>query len=100
MQFYKGVTLPDIIIGLAVLGIVALIVTSNLPYKLLIAIGVVCLSVPFFIPIGEEKIYMTAWNLIRYILRPLTTKTRTAAKTVSLRTCNSWRSFLGRYYRE
>lgn len=67
MQFYKGVTLPDIIIGLVVLAIVTLIVTSNLPYKLLIALGAACISLPLFIPIGEEKIYMTAWNLMRYL---------------------------------
>ena len=67
MQFYKGVTLPDILIGLAVLAIVTLIATSNLPYKLFIALGAVCLSIPIFIKVGEEKIYMTAWNLIRYM---------------------------------
>jgi len=67
MQFYKGITLPDVIIALVLLAIVTLIATSNLPYKLLIALGAACISLPAFIPIGEEKIYMQAWNLIRYI---------------------------------
>ncbi|GHV00910.1 hypothetical protein FACS1894211_09500 [Clostridia bacterium] len=67
MRFYKNVTLPDIILGLAVLLIVTLIVTSNLPYKLFIALGAVCLCVPIFLPIGEEKIYVTAWNLVRHL---------------------------------
>jgi hypothetical protein len=67
MQFYKGITLPDIIIGLVILLLVTFIVTSNLPYKLIIALGLVCLSVPIFIKVGEEKIYMTAWNLIRHL---------------------------------
>jgi hypothetical protein len=67
MQFYKGVALPDVLIGFVILLLVTLIVTSNLPYKIFVALGLVCLSVPAFITVGEEKIYMTAWNLIRHL---------------------------------
>jgi hypothetical protein len=66
MKFYKNITLPDIIIGVCILGIIALIVSSNLPYKLIIALGVGCLCTPAFLPIGDERIYMTVYHMIRH----------------------------------
>lgn len=38
-SFYKGITIADVILGLVGLGLAALAVASNLPYRLLIALG-------------------------------------------------------------
>ena len=66
-SFYKGITIADVILGLVGLGLVALAVASNLPYRLLIALGIACLFIPLFIPVGEERIYKCALYLARHI---------------------------------
>jgi hypothetical protein len=68
MQFYKNVTLPDILLGVCVLALAALLVSSNLPYKIVIALGAGCLAVPAFLPMGEERIYMAAVHMLRHLL--------------------------------
>ena len=55
------------ILGLIGLGLVALAVASNLPYRLFIAMGIACLFIPLFIPVGEERIYKCALYLIRHM---------------------------------
>ncbi|MCL2369686.1 MAG: DUF87 domain-containing protein [Firmicutes bacterium] len=67
LKFYKNITLIDIIIGVCLLSIIAMIAASNLPYKYVLALGVVCLSVPLFLPIGEERIYLTAWYMVKHL---------------------------------
>ena len=66
-SFYKGVTVADVILGLVGLGLAALAVASNLPYRLFIALGIACLFIPLFIPVGEERIYKCALYLARHI---------------------------------
>lgn len=68
MQFYKGITFIDIILGLVILLAVALVVSSNLPYKLIIAFGLVCLSMPAFMSISGEKLYIGALYMARHLL--------------------------------
>ena len=66
-SFYKGITIADVILGLVGLGLAALAVASNLPYRLFIALGIACLFIPLFIPVGEERIYKCALYLARHI---------------------------------
>ena len=66
-SLYKGITIADVILGLIGLGLIALAVASNLPYRLFIAMGIACLFIPLFIPVGEERIYKCALYLIRHI---------------------------------
>lgn len=66
-SFYKGITLIDIILGLITLGLIALAVSSNLTYKYLIALIIACVFIPLFIPIGEERIYMCAFNMCKHL---------------------------------
>lgn len=67
MQFYKSITFIDIIIGFILLFVIAVVVSSNLPYKFIIALGIVCAFLPMFISIGEEKIYMSALYMFRHL---------------------------------
>ena len=53
-SFYKGITIADVILGLVGLGLAALAVASNLPYRLFIALGIACLFIPLFIPVGYQ----------------------------------------------
>ena len=57
MQFYKGIGIYDVILGIIALAFIALAVTSNLPNKYTIAIGVLILVAPMYIPLGDIKLY-------------------------------------------
>ena len=67
MRFYKNFTLSDIIFGVCLLAVIALIAASNLPYKLIFALGFACLSIPLFLPVGDERIYMTAFHMLKHL---------------------------------
>ncbi|MDR2634892.1 MAG: DUF87 domain-containing protein [Clostridiales bacterium] len=66
MKFYKNATLADVLIGGCLLGVIALTVSSNLPHKLLIALGAACIAALAFFPIDDERIYVTAFRIIRH----------------------------------
>lgn len=66
-SFYKGVTVLDIVLGIIALGLVALALASNLAYKYLIALGIVCVFVPLFIPVGEDRIYKCALYMAKHL---------------------------------
>ena len=85
-SFYKGVTVADVILGLVGLGLAALAVASNLPYRLFIALGIACLFIPLFIPVGEERIYKCALYLARHIFsrKKYTAKGKDAANIQSI----------------
>ena len=85
-SFYKGVTVADVILGLVGLGLAALAVASNLPYRLFIALGIACLFIPLFIPVGEERIYKCALYLARHIFsrKKYTEKGKDAANIQSI----------------
>ena len=85
-SFYKGVTVADVSLGLVGLGLAALAVASNLPYRLFIALGIACLFIPLFIPVGEERIYKCALYLARHIFsrKKYTKKGKDAANIQSI----------------
>jgi hypothetical protein len=66
-QFYKGVTTADVLVGVVALGICALFAASGLPHKLYFALGALCLSALLFFTVSEERLYMDAWRLLRYL---------------------------------
>ena len=57
VQFYKGLGLSDIILGVIALAFVALAATSNLPNKYFLAIGILIIVAPLYIPIGDIRLY-------------------------------------------
>lgn len=67
LQFYKGITLTDIILALVCLALVAITLASNFYFKYLIALGVVCVFIPLFLPVGEERIYRSALYMLRHL---------------------------------
>lgn len=66
-SFYKGLTILDIVLGIACLALVAVAVSSNLTYKFVIALGIVCVFIPMFLPIGEERIYKQALYMGKHL---------------------------------
>lgn len=67
--FYKGLDVLDILLGLICLAIVAIALSSNLMYKFGIAIGVICVFIPMFIPIGEERLCHQVIHLCKHLFR-------------------------------
>ena len=56
-QFYKGIGIYDVILGVVALGFIALAATSNLPNKYALALGILIVVAPLFIPLGDIKLY-------------------------------------------
>lgn len=68
MTFYKNMTISDIVIGLIVLGLIALTISTNLPFKWILAIGEFCLVVPFYISINGERLYECIGFIFKYLI--------------------------------
>lgn len=67
LQFYKGITLPDIFLALTGLALVAITLASNFSFKYLLALGIVCVFAPLFVSIGNERIYMSVVYMFRHL---------------------------------
>ena len=67
LQFYKGVTIADVLLAVVGLGFLALAVSSNLHGKWIIAMIILVVFAPLFIPIGEMKLYQAVVYGFRYL---------------------------------
>ena len=74
MEFYKGITIADIILAIICLGIMLLMLfMTGFPghIKLILSMSWVAISVCLFLPIADgRKLYTTLWILIRFIGDP------------------------------
>ena len=77
MQFFKGLTLADIIIAVITLGLIALCLSSNLYGKYYMAIGILVVVAPLFIPIGEVKLYVCVVYLFKFLTQTRKYSTQT-----------------------
>lgn len=66
LQFYKGIGIYDVLIGVVALAFLALIVTSNLPNKYVLALVLLIIVAPMFIPLGEIKLYGALGYAIKF----------------------------------
>ena len=68
MEFFKGITLSDILVAaIGVAGGIGLAV-SNLPYNWYFALGWICLVAMLFLPIDDElRLYSSIGLLIRFV---------------------------------
>ena len=68
VQFYKGIGIYDVILGVIALAFIALAATSNLPNKYAIAIGVLIVVAPMYIPIGDIKLYQALGYAVKFAI--------------------------------
>ncbi len=68
MQFYKGIGIYDIILGVIALAFIALAATSNLPNKYFLAIGILVIVAPMYIPIGDIKLYQALGYAFKFTI--------------------------------
>ncbi len=69
MEFFKGVEIPDVFVGIVGLSIVISIVFSNLPFRIYIGGAVAVLFGASVIPVDDEKAYMMVFNFLKYVAR-------------------------------
>jgi len=67
LQFYKGITIADVIIAVIALAFLALAVSSNLPQKWTIAMIILIVVSPLYIPVGDTKLYNALFYAIKFI---------------------------------
>lgn len=67
LQFYKGVTIADVMLAVIALGFLALAVSSNLQSKWIISMVILVVFAPMFIPIGEIKLYQAVVYGVKYL---------------------------------
>ena len=69
IEFFRNVSILDVIIGLLGLLLELLIFFTNLGIvKLFIMVVVLCLFIGLFLPFEEQRFYMMFVNLVKYIL--------------------------------
>ena len=67
IEFYKGITIPDVLLALVTLAFVALAVTSNLPNKFTIAVVILMVVCPLYIPVGDTRLYHALLHALRFL---------------------------------
>ena len=69
MEFFKGVEVPDVFVGIIGIAIVISVVFSNLPFRLWIGVIVAVLFGAAVVPVEGEKAYMMVYNTLKYLAR-------------------------------
>ena len=70
IEIFRGITLGDVIIGVIVLGLLALVAISTLPGRLYIAIAVFTIGVFLLLRFDEQPVYVSVLSLLRYLAYP------------------------------
>lgn len=69
-EIFKGFSIIDILVGLFGAFVCIALITSNLPYRWWIAIGVLVVFVFLLMPLDDERIYMLFIHLLRHFAIP------------------------------
>lgn len=69
MEFFKGVEIPDVFVGIIGISIVISILFSNLPFRLWIGMVIAVLFGASVVPVDGEKAYMMIYHLLKYLAR-------------------------------
>ncbi len=69
MEFFKGVEIPDVIVGIIGISMVMSVFFSNLPGKIWIGLGIGILFGASVVPVEGEKAYMMIFNTLKYMAR-------------------------------
>ena len=67
MTFYRGITVPDVIVGLCSLALIAVTVSSNFPFRWVLALGILFFTIPLYLSFSGERLYVELWHYLRYL---------------------------------
>ena len=88
MQFYKGIGIYDVILGVIALAFIALAASSNLPNKYFIALGILVVVAPLYIPIGDIKLYQALGFAFKFgIAQKTFSRTKSGHSHISVVIC-------------
>ena len=69
MEFFKGIEIPDVLVGTVGISIVISVLFSNLPYRMGIALGIAVLFGASIISIDGDKGYRMIYNVLKFLAR-------------------------------
>lgn len=69
IEFFKGIALLDVIIGLIGAILAVALFLSDIPYHMWMSLGVILIFVGLIIPMDDEKTYMVIYHSIIYMAR-------------------------------
>lgn len=69
VTFYKSITITDIIIALIALALLAITLSSNFSFRGYIAIGILCVTIPLYITIGDDRLYKEICYFFKYLFQ-------------------------------
>lgn len=67
IRFYKNIGFMDVLLILVALGLVALAMSSNIPNKYFIVMGIIVLTVPLFLPVEDGRLYSLAGHYLKFM---------------------------------
>ena len=67
MEFFKGIEIPDAIIGVLGMALIVTLFTSNIPHKLWVILGVGCFFGLLLVKIDSDRTYMMALHLLKHL---------------------------------
>jgi len=67
MEFFRNIEIPDAIIGVLGMAMIVLLLTSNLPAKLWIILGVFCVFVFLLVRIDNDRVYLVALHFLKHM---------------------------------
>ena len=71
---YKSITVFDLVLGFTALALLAITLSSNLPYKFYIAIGIIVIIVPLYISFNGDRLYEYIGFVFKFIANRKTYK--------------------------
>ena len=84
VQFYRGIGIYDVILGIIALGFLALTITSNLPNKYTWSLIILIIVAPMYIPLGDVKLYQALGYAFKFgVARKTFSKTKNGSSHIS-----------------
>ena len=95
MEFFKGIGVLDVAVGLVGAGLAVAIFLSDLPFHIPVSIVVLILVVALVIPLEDEKGYMIVYNALVYLARQKYFRQKTDEKKDKIPTVGDITPFTG-----
>ncbi len=67
LTFYKGITIPDILIGIASLALIAMALSSNFSFKFYMVGIILCIAIPMYLLLGGDRLYIQIGYFFKYL---------------------------------
>ena len=68
IKFYRGITIPDLIIGLICMLFITLTITSNFDFKWSLLLIELCIFTPMFLNLNGDRLYKYIGYFINYLI--------------------------------